>query len=102
MKPMTPDIDWDDILAKFDVYEGTIVSFCKKYKVSQHQLYYQRKKAKLTAPTFFPLTFETATEDFSITEALKCTNKVDKEITIDQSIDISIGKAILKLQPNNI
>lgn len=32
------ETDWADILEKFSIYEGTIVSFCEKYKVNQHKL----------------------------------------------------------------
>jgi hypothetical protein len=84
MKPITPEIDWDDILEKLAAYDGTIASFCKKYNVNQHRLYYQRKKANSSDTSFYPLSFATSAPT--------------KAIIIKETIDITIGKATLKIQ----
>ncbi len=47
------EINWDDVLNKFTSYEGTIVNFCKEHGVSQHQLYYRRKKWQKETKTAF-------------------------------------------------
>jgi len=40
------EINWDEILVKFDSFEGKIVDFCKENNLNHHQLYYRRKRAR--------------------------------------------------------
>jgi hypothetical protein len=37
---------WQEVLTKFEDWEGSIVDFCKENQVNIHRLYYYRKKAK--------------------------------------------------------
>ncbi len=40
------EINWDEILVKFDSFEGKIVDFYKENNLNHHQLYYRRKRAR--------------------------------------------------------
>ncbi|HCW54097.1 MAG TPA: hypothetical protein DG753_10235 [Clostridium sp.] len=38
------NIDWEEIVAAFSSYEGSLKDFCASYNISKSQLYYYRKK----------------------------------------------------------
>ena len=80
------EITWDYIMAKFASYEGSIISFCKKHNISQHQLYYRRKKLKkINESSFFKVQLDRK-EDLS--------NDILKRIKVaSKDIRIEIGKA---------
>ncbi|MGL6064639.1 MAG: IS66 family insertion sequence element accessory protein TnpA, partial [Fusobacteriaceae bacterium] len=46
-------INWDEILEKFEKYQGSIVKFCEVNNISAHQLYYRRKRLKKKIKTTF-------------------------------------------------
>lgn len=53
LKDVDEKINWEDILVKFNSYEGTIIDFCRQNNISHHQLYYRRKKARKEAQQIF-------------------------------------------------
>lgn len=88
------EINWDKIMNKFSSYEGTIVDFCKENKVSQHQLYYRRKRLeKEDKPTFYAIALN---NEETNTSTIKDNIKVLKDIRIE------IGKANIYIPVNEI
>ena len=88
------EINWDSIMRKFSSYEGTIADFCKENKVSQHQLYYRRKKLeKENKPTFHAIKIDKEQSKTPITK--------DK-IKVNEDIRIEIGKAKIYIPSNEI
>lgn len=40
-------INWEEVVAEFSSYEGTLKDFCAANNISKNQLYYYRKKFKV-------------------------------------------------------
>lgn len=82
------EINWDDVLNEFTSCEGTIVNFFKEHGVSQHQLYYRRKKLQKETKTTF---YEFRLDD----DCLKKAVIVNENKIYYNDIKIEIGKAWL-------
>lgn len=89
------EINWDDVLNKFTSYEGTIVNFCKEHGVSQHQLYYRRKKWQKETKTVF---CEFKLDDDCLEKAVI----VNENKIYSNDIKIEIGKANIYIPANEI
>lgn len=81
-------IDWENILEKFAIYEGTIKSFCKENNINLHQFYYHRKAAKKrSTPVFHSINFKE--------EAIPSTSHSTSNIKVE------IGKAKIYIPSND-
>jgi len=43
LKDVDKELNWEEILVKFNSYEGKIIDFCRENNISHHQLYYHFK-----------------------------------------------------------
>ena len=85
---------WNEILSKFEDWEGSIVDFCKENQVNIHRLYYHRKKAKQeNSKTFHRINLSNNT---SVTPV---TNK--KTAVSNGGIKIEIGKANIFIEKDD-
>lgn len=48
MNKVANNINWTEIMDKFEKHKGSIIDFCKENNIKHNQLYNQRKKLKKT------------------------------------------------------
>lgn len=87
------EIYWNDILAKFESYTGSVKDFCNEYEIDKRKLYYRRKKAEKPNQ---PLFHSVSLNNNSTPCALHKYPKDDKEIKIE------IGKAKIFVPSDDI